>query len=370
MNLRRLVDLTFILLVAIGVGIAGAGVAASGDHALAMDSSIEIQPQTVTIEGSTYTFSSIGTTSSDSTFDVSATVPDGTSYSIHLRDSNRNIATTGSRMEGSGEETFDARNLDPGTYMILISADGSYEAAMPLVVKGYDTTLSTPNSIEPGEEVTLQVTTTQTDDDAEPITEVGLVVAHDGEERTITMSQVGDKTYEATVTFEEEGEHAIYAGVRGESEINGEKQFVGLSDKSTINVETDENTDGGGSNDGGSDGGTGDDGSDDGGSGSDAGDSTETPTETETSTATQTATEEPTTTEDTATVTPTETATTPSTEQTDSSTEQSATENGPITPSGTQTPGGASEDEVPLRGVQVIAFALLLAGGYLRGRRH
>lgn len=363
MNLRRVIPLTCILLVAIGMGIAGSGVGASGDYSLAMDSSIEIQPQTVTIEGSTYTFSSIGTTSSDSTFDVSATVPDGTTYSIHLRDSDKQIATTGSRMEGSGEETFDASDLDPGTYMVLISADGSYEAALPLMVEGYETSLSTPTSVEPGEEVTLQVTTTQTDGSAEPITQVGLVVTHDGEERTISMSPVGDGTYEATVTFEEEGDYTLYAGVRGESEINGEKQFVGLSDKSTVSVETADDSDDGTSDDGSSGGG-------DGGS-------TDTSTDTETATEETTADDETTTTEVTTTATPTqtETATSSPTERTKTPTEQSeteistATDSGPITPSGTQTPSGTSGIDVPLRGVQLLLVALFLGSGYIRIRR-
>ncbi|GAB3411460.1 hypothetical protein GCM10027435_03070 [Haloparvum alkalitolerans] len=355
MNSRWFLGLSLLVIIAVGVGVAGASVTASDEFSLAMDSSIDVQPQTVTIEGSTYSFASIGTTSADSTFDVSATGPDGTSFRIHLRDSEKQIATTGSRMEGSGVETFDASELTPGTYMILISADGSYEAALPLVVDGYDTSLSAPTTVEPGETVAIQVTTTQTDESAEPITQAGLVTTHEGEERNISMTHVGDGTYEATVTFEEEGTHSIYAGVRGESEINGEKQFVGLSDRSTVKVEADDGS------------------TDDGSSGSGAGGPTETPIETDTTTEETTATEEATPeTTTTATSTQTETTTAQSTDRTESPTEgtesedSTTTESGPITPSGTQTPEDKSGVDVPLRGVQLLLFTLLLGAGYIR----
>lgn len=347
------------LLVVLLVGVAGVSAGMDSEYELSMDSAVDVQSQTITLEGTEYNFSEIGKTTADTQFEVSASVPAGTEYSIYLYNNDEQIQDT-ERMDGSGTATFDASQLAPGTYLLAINGpDGDTRAVMPLVVTGYETTLSMPASAKPGENVTIGVTTSRTDSNAEDITSVAIVLSHDGEERTVTATRVADGEYEATVSFEDPGEYHIYGAIRGETEIDGEKQLVGMSDRSTVTVKRESTEESSGGNGGGN-----------GGSDSTSSDTTETPTPTETTTETGT---------ETATQTPTETTRTATETRTTTPTESepvTTSATNPTTPTKTSaeaiTPNDATPKpepvSLPLNGVQILLVLLLLVSTAVRAR--
>lgn len=369
MTRRTLGLLVLMLFVGSGIGVSGgAGIDAGGgiegvstagadtEYVLSMASSVDVEPQTVTLEGTDYTFTEIGKTTAESEFDVTADVPGGSEYSIYIYNKDEQIQDT-QRMEGSGTATFDAGSFDPGTYLLAINGpDGGTRAVMPLVVTGYEVAQSHPSTATPGENVTINVDVSRTDSDAEATSRVSIVITYDGEEREVTAERITDGEYEATVTLEEKGEYAVYTGVHGESEIDGEKQLVGISEQSTISV-ADDTGDGNDDDTGDSNGGTGDA----------DGDSTETATttETRTPTPTETATEAPT---ETVTSTATETRTDTVIRETDTATSSTSTTTAPS--SGPITPGGDTPEpepvSVPMNGVRNLLVLLVLVSAFAR----
>lgn len=359
MNRRLLVA---VLVLAVASGGFLAGVSADADYEITFpedDEHVEVPEQTVTFEGETYAMSAIGVADPDGSFDVVVETDSGDTFNVNLRDSEQNVMDARSRVTDGERLTFDADELqlDPGTYMLQVE-DGLTQALTPVVIQAYDVSSPEPDreesEIEPGDEVT--VTTTLSDIEPQPISDVELVVWNGDDHERLSMSNAGEGSYERTVELAA-GSYDMYVIGYGEDEIEDqdEKEMIAVSQHTSFTVEDsdEENGDGPGT-----------------------GDPTPTPTPTETPTEEPTVTETPTETptED-STPTPTETPTeeqtptetsneTPTEEPTptDTSTvtpteEPTPTDDGVITPAQTEEP---TSESVPLTGIPQFLVALLV----------
>jgi hypothetical protein len=331
---------------------------------------VDTPDRTVSVGGSSFEVSEAARISQGETLVLDVEAPSSATYDVELRDSDRQFVDDA---EGSGDDTirFSTGSLGPGTYVATVFDDGSVQALLPVVVKGYSVDEEIPDTAEAGQ--TFEVSATLTEETSAPdpsAVQIALAEA-DSEEIVLqeSLSADGSLTYSGSVSVDSAGEYNAYVFVRGSDEISGERVFLGLSDPTTMSVTEAEETPTPTATpteapaDGGSGGGGGG-----GGGGGVAPADTETPTPTPTATPTPTPTP-------TATPTPTPTPTaTPTPTPTDAA---SGGSDDTATPTG--TPGSAATQEATEQtttstrlpvGALPVLFTLLLAGGLAaRSRR-
>lgn len=369
---RRLIVLVLVLATVSGGFLAG--VSADSEYEITFpddDEHVDVPEQSVTFEGESYSISAIGMVDPDGSFDVVVETDSDETFNVNLRNSERDVVEARSRVTADETLTFDADGLAPGTYTLQVE-DGLTQALGPVVVQAYDVSSPEPDhegaTVEPGDDVT--VTTTLTDLEPRPISEVELVVWNGDSHDRLSMAEAGDHSYEKTVSDLEEGSYEMYVIVYGEDEIQDrdQKEMIAVSQPTSLAVQESD-----------------DDNGDDPGSGettptptpteTPSEKATETPTSTETSdaTTTETPTETPTSTE-TSTETPdANTTESPTEPATDTSTDEpaatdeptttdvpTATDDGPITPAPTdQEP---TSGETALTGIPQFLIAVLVLG--------
>lgn len=132
---------------------------------------------------------------------------------------------------------FSTTYLTPGEYLIVThDGTGRYHTVQPVVVTGYDTSLSvSPTATGEGQrQLTVNVTETA---QTPSIERVEVVVFRDDETARVPTSMSAEGTYTGTVDLEP-GEYRAYAAVA----VDG--QLVGLSNATTVTVaaQTNEST--------------------------------------------------------------------------------------------------------------------------------
>jgi hypothetical protein len=330
--MQRLLVLAGVLVVVLAAG--GVSAQSSTYEITDVSGSIDTPERTVTVEGDTYTVSSVSRVSQGDDLSVTVDAPSGERYSVYLYTSERSIADTKSQT-GSGTATL-ATDLEPGSYVVATYNDGTIEDVQPVVISGYDVTVDVTSTATAGETipVTAQVDRTAAD---RPPEQVLLTVWTDASTREVTATQTDGGAYEASIEGLSAGEYEVYATAHGPEVINDRQELMGISDPSTLTVSTaDQTTTEASGGDGGGDDGGGD---------------TDTPT-----TATPTVTPSPT---ETVTTTPTAT---PSPTVTDSPT---ATDSPTLTTTSTAviTPGASTTTTtVPDPGPRVLGVLVGLLG--------
>lgn len=238
-----------IAVVFVGVLLVGSAVAASGGSAdLTVEDSIEIPEQTVENGGSEYTFDRVAIRSPGDDIVVDVTLPDGVSAAnVELRNADEEVedrtrVTESETVTFSGEDT---EQYPPGTYMMILEFDGSYEAVHPVIISGYDMSLSYPGEVEPDGSltVTTNVEAATLDD---PPNGVDIVFHGNGEVIDVSADRVDDWTYETTLDLDgvAEGQYTLYAIATGDDEVEGYSVSLGSTTGDTVTVSAD--SDGGG----------------------------------------------------------------------------------------------------------------------------
>jgi hypothetical protein len=335
--MHRSVVLASVLVLVLAAG--GVPAQSTNYEITAISGSIDTPERTVTVEGDTYTVSSVSRVSQGDDLSVTVDAPAGERYGVYLYDSERNIADTKSQV-GSGTASL-STNLEPGSYVAATYNEGTIEDVQPVVISGYSVSVDVPSSTTADEAVTATAQLDQTAADSPP-EQVLITVWNDGSRREVTATQTSDGTYEASLDGLSAGEYEVYATAHGPEVVNGEQELLGMSDPQSLTV-TEASTATTTSNGGGGDTGGGGDDSD-----------TETP-ETETTTTTTSST--PTTTQS---VTPTNTPTPTGTVTTTPTSLTTVTDSPTPTTSDVITPGSSTTTSttVPDPGPQIVAVLL------------
>ncbi|WP_224448757.1 FixH family protein [Haloprofundus salilacus] len=275
-------------------------VADNPDYSITVQDSVDVPERTITLAGTDYDVSKIAPVDPGEQLVVDTFGPSGESYKVYFYNSDKQIIDKSSEQSGTSSVTFETDSLTPGSYIVAIfGPEGDFEKIHPVVINGYDISLSTPESATAGDvvEMTVDVSPRQ---NAPEMSEVEVaIVAKGSETQTVTATKEGDE-YVASLTLDESGSYNVYANVRGTDTYNGQKELLALTQTQALSVSEPTNDDAGG-NDG------------DGSSNSQDGSSDDSET---TSSATETPTE--------STQTPTETTQVP-TESTTSTTSPTAT---------------------------------------------
>ncbi|WP_247730589.1 hypothetical protein [Halovivax limisalsi] len=256
------------------VGAVTLAASAAPAYDLTASQSIDTPEQTVSIHGNTYTITSIATAAPDSSVTVDVTVPDDTSYAVDLYNDDEQVVVDPTLGTGSGTVSVTTEGVAPGTYALTLQADNDFRDVQPLVVEGYDVSLSAPTSVEAGTPLTVSVDATPTASSGDPAGGVEVAVWNGDTTRRVDAEPVDGEAYEATIEGLEPGEYEIYAAALGSGTVMGEPEVLGATGDRTVTVTNDAGGDDP-PDDGGDDPPDEDDGdgTDDGGDGSGDGDS-------------------------------------------------------------------------------------------------
>lgn len=221
-----------LLVVGIGVVLVGAA-GGAGSYDVSVSDSVATPPESVTVEGTTFTIASSGRVPRGGTIDVRVRTTVAEDYQINLYDSDKNVLAWRDA-NGSTSVTFDTGTLDPGTYVVGAVVDDPRDI-QPVVVAGTRVGVDAPATVERGDAFTVRA-------DLSPI---GSAPAKSGAEAVIwngadrhrlAMTRVDAKTYRIQVDDLPVGDYSLVVGVEGTDSIEGEKELVGLSDRSRISV--------------------------------------------------------------------------------------------------------------------------------------
>lgn len=211
------------------------GPVAADDGSLVAGDSVEIPSQTVTFDGTEYRVSTLVQVTRGDPLTARATSPSNVT-GVDLYDVDGSLVYD--RPANVNESVrFATTYLTPGEYLIVThDGTGRYHTVQPVVVTGYDTSLSvSPTATDDGQrQFTVNVTETA---QTPPIERVEVVVFRGNETARVPTSASSEGTYTGTVDLEP-GEYRAYASVTVDD------QLVGLSDATTVTVaeQTNEST--------------------------------------------------------------------------------------------------------------------------------
>ncbi|MFP8890825.1 hypothetical protein ACLI4U_13805 [Natrialbaceae archaeon A-CW2] len=201
-----------------------ATVLASGSYGLAVDDSIAVPEQTVEIEGSSYEIDGIGVVEPGDS--ISITVDSSEDYRLYIYNQDEQTEFRGGWASdkervtiGTDDDDLDTNELEPGTYLLSLEVPRQgRQAVYPIVVMGYDLTLSYPTTVEADEDIEITAT-------VEPIAELDdpetvQVAIWDGTDVTeVQLDHDGDGHYSAILESGslEPGSYNVYGGVSEDS---------------------------------------------------------------------------------------------------------------------------------------------------------
>jgi len=344
----------FALLCCTALFVGGIAVA-DGHYDISIAGSVDTPDRQVMLEGQEYTVSAIGVVAPGKSISVSVDAPADATYDLYLYNDNRRVEERIN--DASSSETFDG-DYSAGSYVVAVESDGQFKTVHPVVVKSYDVGLGTPDTARSGDTVEFSVDVANVPGTPENLDSVQVVVSKDGEDQTLTATEMSDGTYVAETTLSETGTYLVYANVRGSEEVNGQKEVLGASGSEEVDVRDPTSTP--------SPTPTPTETSASGGGGSTVDD---TPTQTPTSTSSQSSTA----TSPTATVTQTPTTsatpTVTTTETTTATATETATQTASPTPNNVVTPNGESPTQTTGSLSALVAVVAVLGFGLLTRRR-
>ncbi|AQL42251.1 hypothetical protein BV210_05775 [Halorientalis sp. IM1011] len=233
----RCVVLVAVLFAVPGLGAATGDVgqdAGADDYNVTVADAVETPTRTVSLEGEEFDVSAVAQRRPGERIDVTVAAPDA-GYDLYLYDADRNIRDT-SRQRGPAEAAFDTEGLEVGTYVVAVYRQGEFLDVFPVVVAGYDVTVSTPAETVTDRTARVPVTVTSTGDRSAPDA-VEVVVGDRNRSVRTTATRVEDGEYVANVDVSRlpAGTYRAYASVI-ERRPDARDQSLGISDGATLTV--------------------------------------------------------------------------------------------------------------------------------------
>ncbi|MDL0119413.1 hypothetical protein PNQ29_06675 [Halobacterium salinarum] len=238
MNRRTLVVLFGALLLTTGAALGAAGFDTS------IPGSIDTPEKTVQIEGSSYTISSVARVEKGETLSVETTAPDDEEYRVYVHGIKDGSQKVQDRKFVTPDDdrsvTFETGEFTPGSYSVSIyDADtGEYYSPHPVVVPAFETNLAIQNTVTEDQAFNASVSTTQIESGSS-ISGVELVFAQGDTTKRVDAPK-SNGTYTASVSLSKTGDWDVYGAVKGEEDaLQGEKELIGISDPTQIEVSDD-----------------------------------------------------------------------------------------------------------------------------------
>ncbi|MBX0297792.1 hypothetical protein [Haloarcula nitratireducens] len=228
----------YLLLVIIGALLLVPAASAVSGYDLSGEPSIETPSRTVEYDGLEYTVDSISRIHVDESVTVAADVPSGTNYNLNLRGPDNELIISERKSEDTTQTLSYFGAGEAGTYAATIQSDGNTLAVHPIVLAGYNVTVSGPESAETGDTATFEARVSDLKVEKHSSLEsVEIVVGDDETYITQQMTKQGG-TYTATVSTDkfEPGTYNVYAVVQGDKKVRQRAEILGVSDSSEITV--------------------------------------------------------------------------------------------------------------------------------------
>ncbi|MDB2293664.1 hypothetical protein PM085_15510 [Halorubrum ezzemoulense] len=239
---------------------ATAVVQANGSDVITVENGeVDVPDQPVEIDPfGSYNVSSVAPIKPGEQIEVSVSKNTDERFNLYLYDANKNPVKSTNTTEST--VTFDSDDLSAGTYILAYFSNETLQTVQPVVIQGYETTVTAPSTVAVGDNGSVNVTLTAYDGSDEPSIESVGVVLVDGEQgEPIPATKEGD-TYTAPLDDEyEPGDYRLYAVVNGSGQVAGQfSNILSVSDEQSLTI-TEETADESGDtgNNGGSGGGGG-----------------------------------------------------------------------------------------------------------------
>lgn len=219
------------------------GVFAADEYDISASDSVDTESRTVTVDGDEYDVETVGRTPADATVSVDIDSPDDAATEVYLYNKDRDIVDT-KDSDGSDSVSIDLDGYTPGSYVLaLLDEDNDIVDIQPLVVAGWETTLSinttSENEIEKGDPLSATVNINEHTEMPDPES-VEIVFTKDDSVITRTdADNTGEGEYEATIdTDRDTGSYRIYANVRNTTTAEGRYEVVGVSDSHVVEIKS------------------------------------------------------------------------------------------------------------------------------------
>lgn len=174
---------------------------ASSHYDIDIEGAIDVPNEEVTYQGDTFELSAYATVEPGDDINVDATAPEDEDYEVQLRNPDLDIIDF---RVGEGDEsvTFGSGGLDPGTYAVILEESGTIEATHPVVVSGYDLSVSHPSTatVDESFDVTVDLSYGETTEDPD---EVEVALYNDDQRYNKTATSDGGNEYTATFSIDE-----------------------------------------------------------------------------------------------------------------------------------------------------------------------
>lgn len=218
--MSRGVPLTVLVALVIVLSVAPGTVTADAETNTTVEAttSIDTPSRTLTILGRDFNVSSLGRVEEGTEVSADVTRPGDDGFRVHLYDYDGNPITT---IEGNSNGTYTlggTDTLDPGTYLLALSIDGSFERVQPVVVSGYQFAVDAPAEASPDDPVSIDIELTG---DASLPNYVEVVVMNDSMHRYTAAHIVDTRQYSVIVDELEPGEYRLYVSANNDSQVAG-----------------------------------------------------------------------------------------------------------------------------------------------------
>ena len=225
----RYVVVTGIVLFSVAVG---GMVLAESTNSVEAENSIQTPERTVELDDQEFTVTSLGYVDQGEKVRASVSGTGDEQYSVYLYNDEGDPMVRPAEGTTDGTVTIpDSDKISRGTYLLVLSVDGSYESVQPLVISGYDFDMNiTTNS------GTISVTVKLTGDTSLPAY-VDIVLLNDTAQR-YEMTKTADRTYEGNISDLESGDYRLYAAARSTEQVNGRDEVVGISPAQTVSIDS------------------------------------------------------------------------------------------------------------------------------------
>lgn len=228
-----------------GVVVSGTALAADS-FSIEIDSTVAVPQETVSSPESdaTFTISEVGVVTQGDSLTVDATPPNGTEYFVFFRDEEGNVVIRTDRLAEPQSVKLNTSAEPAGSYVLTIGPDSTPKDVLPVVIEAYQVnsvTMEVGETTSRGQEFTMNATESAdvrvdlTQQAEVPITTANLTVWNeaDGVVKTVPLSvnrsADAEHVYEGALSDVATGSYNVQIRVHGESEVNGQRELIGLS---------------------------------------------------------------------------------------------------------------------------------------------
>ena len=210
----------------------------TNQFSISVDPSIETPTRSISFLGNSFDINEFAQRDPGTMLGVSVSGP-SESYVLYLYNSNKQAVHTESS-SGNDQFSIDLTDRPPGSYAVVLFSQRSqeFETIYPIVVRGYDVSLTITDDAITGSEIHPTVSVKKIAG-TKSIESVEVALVNDTHTTRVEASKTSDRTYEATLSLDEVdmGTYRAYAAVRGSKEAFGTKERLGVSDQQTLRVE-------------------------------------------------------------------------------------------------------------------------------------